>query len=224
MTRRQMLYLHGFASSPRSSKATWFAARAADAGFGFACPDLNEPAFETLTISRMLDQVEHAVAALPAGPVALVGSSLGALVALFAAARSEQDPGGPLGRVDRLVGLAPAFDLVPSLERHFGTEGMRSWLSTGVLEVFHYAENRPRTLRYAFFADARAYDASTVRLSMPTLLYQGRQDVTVEAAMVERWAAARPSVTLHLLDDDHQLIGSLDTMWDGTRAFLSLSR
>jgi hypothetical protein len=219
MTRRQMVYLHGFASSPRSSKASWFAARAEAAGIGFACPDLNAPAFETLTISRMLDQVEATIGGMPEGPIALVGSSLGALVALFAAERRGiLEPGAHV--VDRLVLLAPALDLVPSLERHFGPERLALWAATGKLEVFHYGEEGLRTLGYTFFADARAYDAFAVTTDTPTLVFQGRRDPTVDAAMVERWARTRRHVTLHLLDDDHQLLDSLETLWDGTRAFL----
>ena len=100
MSRRQVVYLHGLASSPRSSKAAWFGARAGEAGFGFHCPDLNLPAFETLTISRMLEEVRALVAGLPPGPIALVGSSLGAVVALFAA---EMGASRPLGKMACVV-------------------------------------------------------------------------------------------------------------------------
>ena len=45
------------------------------------------------------------------------------------------------------------------------------------------------------------------------------QDAAVDPATVERWAKARPNVDLHLLDDDHQLMASLDYIWAET-AFL----
>jgi hypothetical protein len=41
--------------------------------------------------------------------------------------------------------------------------------------------------------------------------------------MVERFAAARPNVTLHMVEDDHQLLGSLDLIWDETVRFLELA-
>jgi hypothetical protein len=42
--------------------------------------------------------------------------------------------------------------------------------------------------------------------------------------MVERFAAARPNVELHMLDDDHQLIASLPYIWEHSARFLGLTR
>jgi predicted esterase YcpF (UPF0227 family) len=53
-----VIYLHGFASSPGSSKATRFGRELKQRGIPYDCPDLNEPAFETLTVTRMLEQGE----------------------------------------------------------------------------------------------------------------------------------------------------------------------
>ena len=84
-------------------------------------------------------------------------------------------------------------------------------------------ENRTRSLGYGFFADAEQYDAFAARVTTPTLVYQGTRDETVEASMVARWASTRPHVTLHLVDDGHQLLGSLDSMWADIRQFLGLT-
>ena len=73
-----IFYLHGFASSARSSKATYFAGKLRELGIELHTPDLNEPDFSTLTISRMVEQVGKAIEALP-GPIVLIGSSLGPL-------------------------------------------------------------------------------------------------------------------------------------------------
>jgi pimeloyl-ACP methyl ester carboxylesterase len=223
MSRRQMLYLHGFASSPRSSKAAWFTARAREAGIPLVCPDLNGEDFEALTVTGMLDHVDGTLDAMPDGPVVLVGSSLGAVVALFAAERRRGRPGATRHPVESLVLLAPAFDLAPGLTRHFGPARMEEWRASGHIEVLHYAENRMRRLAYGFFADAQRYDPFGVRGSTPTLIYQGTRDETVEPAMVERWAATRPHAALYLLDDDHQLLASLDVMWTGIRRFLGIA-
>ncbi len=63
-------------------------------GFDLRCPDFNEPEFETLTVSRMIGQLEADIAALPPGPVALIGSSLGGFVAFHAAFRHAAPRGG----------------------------------------------------------------------------------------------------------------------------------
>ena len=56
---RHVFYLHGFASSARSTKAAFFAERLRPHGLELQCPDFNEPDFETLTVSRMLEQVDR---------------------------------------------------------------------------------------------------------------------------------------------------------------------
>jgi pimeloyl-ACP methyl ester carboxylesterase len=217
---RHAVYLHGFASSPRSSKATWFVRRAREAGWLATAPDLNLPDFESLTISRMIEQVDALLRALPDGPVALAGSSLGGMVALHAAAARQASPDAARHPIEKLVFLAPAFDLIASLEAEFGPAALDEWRRTDALAVFHYGDQRTRKLRWAFFEDARRHDAFAVDLAVPTLVYQGRRDQAVDAHMVERWASTRPSVTLHLLDDDHQMLASLDPMWEGIQQFL----
>lgn len=218
MSRRGLVYLHGFASSPRSSKARFFEARAAAAGFAFECPDLNQPDFTALTVTRMIDDADRAIARAD-GPVALVGSSLGAFVALHAAAR-ERERRGAAARVDRLVFLAPAFDLVHSLEEEFGPEKMAAWQQGGGLPIFHYGDNAMRSLAWEFMPDARRYDSDAVALDLRALIYQGRRDDVVRPAGVERWAATRPSVTLRLVDDGHQLLDHLEVMWADVERFL----
>jgi uncharacterized protein len=216
VSRRSLVYLHGFASSPRSSKARLFAERAAAADITFSCPDLNAPEFRTLTVTRMLDQLDQVIAVLPEGPVAIVGSSLGAFVALHAAARRAALRDDPRP-IDRLIFLAPALDLVAGFEREVGAEQIRAWQATDAYTIFHYADNQPRELSWAFMADATGYDAFAVSLPIPTLIYQGRRDEIVAPEAVERWAASRPWVTLQLVDDGHQLLDHVDQMWNEVR-------
>jgi alpha/beta superfamily hydrolase len=58
----------------------------------------------------------------------------------------------------------------------------------------------------------------------PTLVFQGRRDASVDPVMVERWAATQPAVQLRLLDDDHQLTASIDTIWRESEEFLGLRK
>ena len=54
------------------------------------------------------------------------------------------------------------------------------------------------------------------------LIFQGRQDESVSPAVVERFAAAQPHATLHMLEDGHQLKNSLEFIWEKTAAALGL--
>jgi surfactin synthase thioesterase subunit len=57
---------------------------------------------------------------------------------------------------------------------------------------------------------------------MPVQVFQGRRDTAVDPDVVRRWSDARPNVELHMLDDDHQLLGSLEYIWAQARRFLQL--
>ena len=212
---QHVIYLHGFASSPGSSKAQRFAAELAKHGVGYSCPDFNEPSFETLTVTRMLDQAREAIARA-VGPVALVGSSLGAFVAVHAADLDRT------GKVDRLVLLAPALDFGGNRLRQLGEHGIDEWRRRGKLQVFHYALNKPQDVGFELYEDAACFDAFGVQRVLPTLVYQGRQDESVSADMVAGWAEERRHVTLRLVEDGHQLTASLNQIWTEAEMFLGL--
>ena len=211
----KVFYLHGFASGATSTKARWIGERLAAHGVDLLCPDFNLPDFATLTVTRMIADVERWLATVDAGErVAAFGSSLGALVAFHAAARNP--------RIDRLILLAPALDIGPSLRRGLGSERVEEWQRSGSLEVFHYGYNEARRVNYSLFEDCAQYDPFTTSLGIPIQIFQGRRDESVSPEMVERFAAARPNVELHMLDDDHQLISSLPYIWQHSARFLGL--
>jgi pimeloyl-ACP methyl ester carboxylesterase len=212
-----VFYLHGFASSARSSKAAFFREHFAAYGIELHAPDLNEPDFSTLTIGRMLDQVKRAIEDAGPGPVVLIGSSLGAFVAVQATLQNAR-------RVERLVLLAPALDFGGNRMRDLGDRRLDEWRRTNRLEVFHHAYGRTMPVHYELFADAQRYDSLHTQIDVPVLVFQGRCDAAVDPATVERWANERPNAELHLLDDDHQLLASLDGIWRDTARFLGLTR
>ena len=212
-----VIYLHGFASAPESSKARFFAGQLAASGISFLCPDLNKPEFATLTVSRMLRQLDGHITALPPGEVVLIGSSLGGFVAVEAAARSGQRD----RPISKLVLLAPAVELEWDRWAEVGPGGIEGWRTAGDIEIYHYAQQGTRRLNFGFYEDARHYDPASRRLAMPMLIFQGRRDESVSPAIVQRFADAQPSATLHMLDDTHQLKDSLPFIWLETARFLS---
>lgn len=222
---RHVFYLHGFASSAQSRKAAFFAERLRPYGIAVHCPDFNEPDFSSVTVSRMIGQVESAVAALPPGPVALIGSSLGGFVAFHAAVRQAARRGKARTAtrpIDRLILLAPAFDFGRTAFSGLDPAALDAWRRTDAHEVFHYGENRPRTVRFSLYEDAKAYDSSACQLDTPAIVFQGRSDTVVDPRMVSAFTATRPAMATRLVDDDHLLMSSLDLIWKESAAFLGL--
>jgi len=215
-----IFYLHGFASSPESGKAAYLRDRLRPLGLPLHAPDFNQPDFSTLTVSRMLDQLDEAIAALEPGPVALIGSSLGGFVAIHAAADEER---GSLRRISRLVLLAPAVDFCSGRDGWLSDAELEQWRLTDRRDVFHYADGRTYPLRFALYEDGREYDAFDARVEVPVLAFQGTRDTVVRPGSVQAWAGSRRNVSLCLIDDDHQLQGHLDEIWRQTSEFLHLA-
>jgi len=209
-----VFYLHGFVSSPQSTKVRYFTEKLARPGVDVRCPDFNEPEFATLTMTRMIAQLDAALASVP-GPATLIGSSLGGTLAILAAARFG-------ARVDRLVLLAPAVRFGSPDHHLLGRDQIEIWKQRGEYDFFHYAHRQARRLSYGFYEDSLKYDAFGTLFAQPALIFQGTRDALVDSKDVEQFAASRPNVTLSLLDDDHQLISSLPRIWSDVHPFLGL--
>jgi predicted esterase YcpF (UPF0227 family) len=126
MTR--LVYLHGFASSPQSSKAQFFAAKFRALDHTLEIPHLDQGDFTGLTITRQLQLIEKTV---DAGPVILLGSSLGGYLAALFAARHPQ-------AVEKLVLMAPAFQFPTRWRARFSPQDLAAWKLRGTLPIFHY--------------------------------------------------------------------------------------
>jgi uncharacterized protein len=118
--------------------------------------------------------------------------------------------------------LAPALEFSGNRTRELGDRGLEEWQASGQLNVFHYGYGRLLPVHYELYTDACGYDCVNAALSMPIQVFQGRKDTAVDPLSVERWSDSRPNVELHLLDDDHQLGGSLDCIWREMARFLAL--
>src|SRR5260370_18169591 len=144
----RIIYLHGFASGPSSSKAGFFQDRFAQLGIGLEIPDLAEGNFEHLTITGQLNVIERIAAG---DPVSLIGWSMGGYLAALYAARHPE--------VEKLVLLAPAFSFPTRWPEELGEGKMEEWRRTGMLPVFHYGEGLTMNLGYQLIEDGRNYEA-----------------------------------------------------------------
>jgi pimeloyl-ACP methyl ester carboxylesterase len=203
-----ILYLHGFASGPSSTKARRFAEALEAGGFALAVPDQNEGGFRSFTLSRALGLARRYVR----DRTLVVGSSLGGYLAALLAASDD--------RVKALVLMAPAFDFAPRLEARYGTVELEAWQRSGSREVEHYALGGKQAIGYALLEDARKHPA-TPPIRVPTYVLHGSRDDTVPASVSEALRARHPDrVELDLVDDDHLLVGSADRAIAAARAMI----
>lgn len=205
------LYLHGFASGPSSFKARTLRERFAAVGVALETPDLTPGAdgFERSTPLTMLGVAEARLRAAP-GPHTLLGSSLGGYLSAVAASRSPA--------VERLVLLAPAFRLFARWSARLTPAELADWRARG-LETKHHVTNSLRRIGWAFHEDAATLPEYP-EVTVPTLVLAGTRDEVVPIEDVRAWVSRTPSARLVELDDGHELVASIDRIWEEARAFL----
>jgi uncharacterized protein len=208
----KVVYLHGFASGPASRKARFFRERLSEIGIEPAVPDLAQGDFENLTIAGQLKVLQDTIGE---GEVVLIGSSMGGYLAALYSARHP-------ARVSGLVLLAPAFGFAERWPAVVGETGMKVWLGTGKLPVYHYAEGRMRDLGLAMYEDSRRWEAEPP-FTQPAMIFHGINDVVVPVDASRAFASRHRNARLVEMESDHELADVLPQIWEGCRDFL-LSR
>jgi alpha-beta hydrolase superfamily lysophospholipase len=209
----KFLYLHGFASGPSSTKAKYFRSQFKEIGIEVLLPDLNGDHFENLTLTSQLDVIAHLLNDGNNRPSAIIGSSMGGLLATLCAQQYSF--------VEALVLLAPGFGLPRRWLELLGDGGVRAWQERGYTEIFHYGLNQNSTLKYSFITDAQSYSTDNLTVPVPTLVFHGQNDDTVPVSESIAFLEANPEkVKLQILDSDHSLIDQLDKIWQETLSFL----
>lgn len=208
------LYLHGFASSSNSYKATYMQQRFAELGLTLHVPDLNLTDFSTVTLSDQLIYLEQTYLN-DNEPIAVIGSSLGGFLAVLLAAQNDL--------VQKLVLFAPAFGFGDHLAQRLGDEAVTQWQKLGFREFYHYGLKRNLNLQFQFLVDAQNYSEKKLTRSLPILIFHGIRDDVVPASLSEEFVQGRSQVTLKLLDDDHALGNDLEGMWRNIKQFLPIN-
>lgn len=191
------VYLHGFASSPLSSKAQAFRAAFEARGVKLEIPVLDGGDFEHLTISSQMTIVEDL---LQGAEACLLGSSMGGFLAAFYASRHPE--------VRRLVLLAPAFAFAERWDHLAGPENLARWKESGYLNVFHYGEKRDRGIHYGLYSEALTLPRHP-DFSQPTLIFHGVNDDVVPVKLSREFASTHPHVDLRELPTGHELLDGL---------------
>jgi pimeloyl-ACP methyl ester carboxylesterase len=207
----KLIYLHGFASGPMSSKAQFFRRRFEALGVDMWIPDLSEGNFEGLTLSGQLRVIETTAGG--GEDVRLIGSSMGGyLAALYAARHAE---------VSRIALMAPAFGFARRWPLTLGEERIAEWRRTGWLSMYHYGDKVESRVGYGLLQDAERYE-DYPDISQPALIFHGRDDDVVPVESSVEFAARHPQVTLHVMDSGHELLNVLEEMWTEMRRFMGL--
>ena len=204
-------YLHGFASSPRSTKAQQLLDRFQSIHLSLEIPDLNQNDFQHLTLTRQIQQVKSL---LTEEPVTLIGSSFGGLTAAWIAQDCHQ--------VDRIVLLAPAFRFLGRWLPTFTPRRLRQWEAGDPILVYHYGEGRSLPLNYGIVADLWTYDERWLEKPIPTLIFHGIQDETIPIVYSKLYASSRSWVKLIALESDHGLLDQEEVIWRSICEFCSL--
>ena len=205
-----VLYFHGFASSPASAKITALRPLLAPDGIELDTPDLNVPSFERLDFDAV---VERALAsARTTTPSAMVGSSLGALVALSAAQRGLHVP---------LVLIAPALGVA---------QRWKTKIPDGdPVIVFNYARNADVPIHRAFFDRMMQLHVDDAPPPSRVTVVMGRRDETVPFDVVQetwrKWEASGRLVAgsrfLELEEGDHSLVAHAEIIREAIREAVS---
>jgi len=205
---QRFVYLHGFASSPQSSKAQFFRKQFAEKGLALEIPQLDGGDFTHLTITGQLQILDSIVAGQP---TTLIGSSLGGYLAALYAARHDN--------ISKLVLLAPAFQFPSRWRLRHPLEELERWRRDGSIPVFHYGHHRELPLGYQLMDDSERYEDEP-EFAQPALVLHGSHDLVVPASISTGYAARHSNVTLRLFDSGHELTNVLEELWVETAAFL----
>jgi pimeloyl-ACP methyl ester carboxylesterase len=209
-----VFWLGGFRSDMRSTKAEALDRWAAEAGrayvrFDYSGHGESDGAFEEGTVSRWLEDTLAVIEAFEAGPSVLVGSSMGAWLALLAALelRRRNAARGPSG----LVLIAPAIDFTERLMwEKFSPDIQETIFETGVYLRPSLYSPEPSPITRGLIEDGRRHllFGGTIATGCPVHILQGMQDPDVPWAhaleLVEHLPGDSVSMTL-IKDGDHRL-------------------
>ncbi len=212
MDKKTILYLHGFASSARATKAQYFRDMfKALPQVEFHAIDFNPTPkdFEYVTVTGMINRLRQYVLDNHLENLSIIGSSLGGLVGLHYAHR--------FGGIEKMLLLAPGLFW---LSGGLSDEELGQWKKASVGPVFHYAFERELLVRYDLHVDGLRY-LEPIPPTTPITIIHGRNDDVVPIDHSRKYAADFPDkVQLIEVSADHDLNDRIEFVWGYVQSFV----
>lgn len=209
----QFIYLHGFASSPQSHKATAFRKRFDALGVPLIVPDLEDGDFTHLTISSQMRVIRKTLDAISHDSLALIGSSMGGYLAALT--------GQLVPQVKGLYLMCPGFNVVQRWRSMLADEIRQAEQREGLIRVFNYRYNKTMDLDLGLFADAEQWDNTIFDRPVPTRMVHGIHDDTVDIGESRNFVQSHPWASLKEVNSDHGLLSHLDWIIDDCLKFFT---
>ena len=190
-----LLYLHGFRSSPRSTKASQMAQRVAKThpNLHWWCPQLPPSPREAIAL------VMRGIAGWPRSSMAVVGSSLGGFYATYVTATTYC----------RAVLLNPAVDPARDLVRHIGDQTL--WHDPS--QHFFFAP--------AYVDELRALEPGPLRAPQQVMAVIAKGDEVLDW---REMVAGYPGSRILLLEGGDHALSGFEAQLPAVLDFLQLSR
>ncbi len=215
----QYIYLHGFASSPKSKKAHFFKRQFKNLQIPLEIPDLNCGNFTDLTLTCQIDVIASLLKRSSENKFVLIGSSLGGYISTLCANLKHQYP--IFKKIHKLVLLAPAFSFYSRILSKDKNK-LKEWKRQGFIQVEHYQWKKTLPLNYQLVKDAQKYEYLKLERKIPTLIFHGIKDDTVPYDLSVKYLELNPQAKLVLLNADHSLLNVLNFIWNDTKNFLEI--
>ena len=208
---RQILFITGFLSKRWGNKSKALAKWCEERGWGFCCYDVrgfgdSEGTFTNYTLSDWIADARSVLETLRQGsPITIVGNSLGGWIAWLMAKELQE--------VERLILIAPAFNMMGLRAKSIDPERQRAWRTAGSMPWDDDPLHKDWPLSWKWVEESEAYwKTSFDRLrSVDTAILHGQQDSVIlpsgSSQFVEQLRSLAPSfpVELHLVPGDHRL-------------------
>ena len=216
---RQVLFITGFLSKRWGNKSKSLAQWCREKSWGFCCYDVrgfgdSEGTFTDYTLSDWIEDARTVLHSLASGsPITIVGNSLGGWIAWLMAQEYKQ--------VERLILIAPAFNMMGVRARSIDPERQHVWHTAGWMTWDDDPAHKDWPLSWKWVEESEAYWKTSFDRLRPvkTIILHGLEDTVIRSEgsshFVEQLLARDPSfpIELNLIPGDHRLSSPEHMEW-----------